>query len=104
MAVVLSYSKQLVHLIFSSTGGAKQIARAQLKPYTVSGFASIWQRKMKAAFEQGVIAERFTDHDLRAKSGSDTNFEHASTLLAHLDVRTTKRHYRRKVPVVRPLK
>ncbi len=74
------------------------------RPYTVSGFSSIWQRKMRAAIDQGVIKERFTDHDLRAKSGSDTDLEHASTLLAHLDARTTKRHYRRKVPVVRPLK
>ncbi len=74
------------------------------KPYAVSGFSSIWQRRMKAALEAGVLKERFTDHDLRAKSGSDTDLDHAASLLTHLDARTTQRHYRRKTPVVRPLK
>lgn len=74
------------------------------RPYTVTGFSSIWQRKMKAAIEQGVIRERFTDHDLRAKSASDTDIEHATRLLAHLDRKTTQQHYRRKAEKVRPLR
>lgn len=74
------------------------------QPYTASGFSSIWQRKMAKALEMGILEERFTDHDLRAKTGSDTELEHATRLLAHLDSKVTKRHYRRKVPVVRPLK
>jgi len=74
------------------------------RPYTVTGFSSIWQRKMKAAIEQGVIKERFTDHDLRAKSASDTDIEHATRLLAHLDRKTTQRYYRRKAEKVRPLR
>jgi len=74
------------------------------QPYAASGFASIWQRKMVKALEQGVLQERFTDHDLRAKTGSDAELEHATALLAHLDAKVTKRHYRRKAAVVKPLR
>ncbi|MEM7468219.1 MAG: tyrosine-type recombinase/integrase [Pseudomonadota bacterium] len=74
------------------------------QPYSVDGFNSIWQRKMRKALEEGVLKERFTDHDIRAKTGSDTSEAHAVELLAHDDPRTTKKHYRRKDSVVRPLK
>ena len=74
------------------------------QPYTVSGFNSIWQRKMKKALEKGVISERFTDHDIGAKTGSDTNEAHGVELLAHDDAKTTRRHYRRKTAKVTPLK
>ena len=74
------------------------------QPYTSSGFSSIWQRKMKAALDSGMLRERFTDHDLRSKSASDTDIEHATRLLAHLDQKTTHRHYRRKPEKVKPLK
>lgn len=73
-------------------------------PYSASSFASIWQRKMKKAMEAGMLKERFTDHDLRAKTGSDAELEHATKLLPHLDPKVTRKHYRRKVPVVRPLR
>jgi hypothetical protein len=59
---------------------------------------------MAKALETGILEERFTDHDLRAKTGSDTELVHATRLLAHLDSKVTKRHYHRKVPIVRPLK
>lgn len=71
--------------------------------YTQDGFRAIWQRRMKKALETGVLKERFRDHDLRGKTGSDTDLEHAQSLLAHLDSKTTEQHYRRKTPVVRPL-
>jgi len=74
------------------------------QPYTDSGFSSIWQRKMKAAFEAGVIKERFRDHDLRGKTGSDTDLQHAVELLGHADEKTTKQHYRRKEQKVKPLR
>ena len=74
------------------------------QPYSVGGFNSIWQRRMKQALEKGIIKERFNDHDIRAKTGSDAEESHAVELLAHDDARTTKRHYRRKTPVVKPLK
>ncbi len=74
------------------------------RPYTVDGFRSNWQRRMKSALEQGVIKERFTEHDIRAKSGSDTTLEHATNLLTHKDSKTTQKHYRRKTLIVKPLK
>jgi integrase len=74
------------------------------QPYTVDGFNSIWQRKMRKALEEDVLAERFTDHDIRAKTGSDAEEAHAVKLLAHDDPKTTKRYYRRQTPVVTPLK
>ena len=74
------------------------------QPYTVNGFSSIWKRKMLNALEAGIISERFTEHDIRAKTGSDAKKEHATELLAHSDAATTERSYRRKVAVVTPLK
>ena len=73
-------------------------------PYTGDRFASIWQQKMKSAVAQGVLKDRFTDHDLRAKSGSETDIEHAERLLAHNDRKTTHRQYRRKSEKVKPLR
>jgi integrase len=74
------------------------------QPYTGNGFRSIWQRRMKSALEKGILKERFREHDLRAKAASDAKKDHATELLAHLDSRTTSRHYRRKPEVIRPLK
>ena len=74
-------------------------------PYSVSGFSSIWQRRMKAALAKGVLKERFNDHDIRGKTGSDSaSTEAASKLLGHSDTRVTSAHYRRKPEVVTPLK
>ena len=72
------------------------------QPYTGSGFRSIWQRKMRSALEQGVLTERFTEHDLRAKSASDTDPEHATRLLAHSSSKMTET-YLRKPERVSPL-
>jgi integrase len=41
------------------------------KPYTYDGFSSMWQRIMDKALERGLLQERFTFHDIRAKSYSD---------------------------------
>src|SRR5262249_51537606 len=38
------------------------------RPYTSEGFRACWQRTMNKAMRNGLIAERFTFHDLRAKS------------------------------------
>ena len=72
--------------------------------YSASGFSSIWQRKMVKALDAKILKERFTDHDLRAKTGSDAELEHATNLLAHLDAKVTRKHYRRRVPIVSPLR
>ena len=68
-----------------------------------SGFRSIWQRSMKKALEQTNLIDRFTEHDLRAKVGSDSDSDiDAQKLLAHADAATTRKHYRRKGSVVSP--
>jgi len=68
-----------------------------------SGFKSIWQRSMKKALDETKLAERFTEHDLRAKVGSDVESDiDAQKLLAHANVATTKKHYRRKGATVTP--
>lgn len=75
------------------------------RPYTASGFRSIWQRTMARALKEGVLAARFTTHDIRAKAGTDAaNIERASELLGHSDSRVTSRHYRRLPERVQPLK
>jgi integrase len=65
------------------------------QPYTGNGFRSIWQRKMKSALEKGILKERFHDHDIRAKTTSDTDSQHAVELMTHQDGRITKKYYRR---------
>lgn len=72
------------------------------KEGTTSGFDSIWQRFMKRILEETKITERFTEHDIRAKAGSDAkDVEEARKLLGHETVAMTKRAYRRKPEVVK---
>lgn len=66
---------------------------------------SIWQRFTARVLEETKVKEPFTEHDLRAKVGSDAeSLEQARALLAHADSRTTDRIYRRKPEVVKPMK
>jgi hypothetical protein len=53
----------------------------------------MWNRVITKALEQGLIAERFTFHDIRAKAGTDTEDDN---LLGHQDPRTLARHYKRR--------
>ena len=70
---------------------------------TASGFDSIWQRPMKKALAETKLEESFTDHDLRAKVGSDLDTDsQAVDLLAHSSAQVTKKHYRRKGSKVTP--
>lgn len=70
-----------------------------------SGWKSMWQRFMDRVLKETKVTEHFTEHDLRAKVGSDAeSLVHAQALLAHADSRTTKRIYRRKAEVVKPMK
>lgn len=65
------------------------------KPYTSSGFQTAWQRLMERAEAAG-LAERFTFHDLRAKSLSDAgSTAEAAARGGHADPRITERVYRR---------
>jgi integrase len=65
-------------------------------PFTSNGFQSNWQRLMRKAMKTGVIAERFTFHDIRAKSLSDAkSLEEAQKRGGHADSKITQRVYRR---------
>lgn len=69
-----------------------------------SAWKSMWQRFMKRVLTETKVTESFTEHDLRAKVGSDADsVEHAQALLAHADPSTTEQAYRRKAEVVKPL-
>lgn len=69
------------------------------------GWNSVWQRFMTRLLKETKITERFTEHDLRAKCGSDAeSLERARELLGHVDAKTTERFYRRKMERVRPLR
>lgn len=70
---------------------------------TTKGFDDIWQRFMGRLLAETEIKERFTEHDLRAKVGSDAeSLERARQLLAHASDSTTKRIYRRKPERIKP--
>lgn len=69
------------------------------------GWDSMWARFMTRVLQETKVTERFTEHDLRAKVGSDAeSLERAQALLTHADVRTTQAIYRRKPERVRPAK
>ena len=69
------------------------------------GFKNIWQCSMKKALALTRLEEKFTEHDLRGKVGSDfdTDIE-AQAQLGHSDAKTTRKHYRRKGSVVQAAK
>lgn len=70
-----------------------------------SGFDSVFQRFIKRAIAETALEEKFTLHDLRAKCASDIKSdEDAQKLLAHSSIQTTRKAYRRKAEVVRPLR
>lgn len=53
------------------------------KPYTSSGFDSMWGRVMNNALEKKLIKERFTFHDIRAKSYTDEKTAEGRRRLGH---------------------
>lgn len=80
------------------------IATRSGKPFTPDGFSTEWGKTLRAARAAG-LAEAFTFHDLRAKSGSDeATLAEASARLGHASQATTERFYRRLPARVRPLK
>lgn len=72
---------------------------------TASGWDSMWQRFMDRVLTETKVTERFTEHDIRAKSASDADtLEHAQSLLTHADSKITNKVYRRKPERVKPLR
>lgn len=81
------------------------IRRRDGQPYTSEGFKALWQRWMKRALKRGVIKERFTFHDLRAKCVSDNpSIEAAMQLAGHTSMAMTRRVYDRGTREVGPLR
>ncbi len=82
------------------------ISNRRGKPYTVSGYNSIWYRWMRKAVadKDNPLTESFQFRDLRAKSASDDRLESATARLGHSDPRLTENIYRRKPTIVRPLR
>ena len=69
------------------------------------GWDSMWQRFMSRLLAEPKITQRFTEHDLRGKVGSDAeSLERARRLLGHADSKITERVYRRKPELIRPLR
>lgn len=84
--------------LFCTRRGEGYFNEATGKP---DGFDSCWQRFMDRLLAQGVVKERFTEHDLRAKAASDAeDAEQARKMLSHADVKMTNRVYRRLPDVV----
>lgn len=80
------------------------IRRRDGHPYTSEGFKALWQRWMKRAMKRGVLKERFTFHDLRAKCVSDNkSIEAAMQLAGHSNMSMTRRVYDRGIREVDPL-
>jgi hypothetical protein len=69
--------------------------------YTSSGIQTAWQRLMTECLREGVIQERYTFHDLRAKARSDGDDK---ALLGHADPAKMARTHQRKPIKVQPVK
>lgn len=75
------------------------------KAYTSEGFRACWQRTMQRAMRKGILTERFTFHDLRAKSISDTASIHdAYDRAGHTSLAMTRGTYDRGIRKVMPLR
>jgi len=74
-------------------------------PYSSEGFRACWQRLMVMAMRKRALEERFTFHDLRAKSVSDSkNIQEAFERAGHTSMAMTRGTYDRGVRKVTPLK
>lgn len=94
--------------LFCTTRGKNRGSPYVKENGTTNGFDSIWQRTMARALEETKLTKRFTEHDLRAKVGSDAvSDEDAQRQLDHASIRTTRNVYRRKavtMPVAKGFK
>lgn len=84
-------------------GGEYVITRKCGGRYTSEGFRALWQRTINAFVKAGNL--RFSFHDLRAKSASDSStIDAAYQRLGHTSMTMTRRVYDRGIRVVSPLK
>lgn len=102
LEAVLARARQMVPVV--EIGGYVLRTRRG-KPYTSEGFRAMWQRTMRRAVKKGLLAERFTFHDLRAKSVSDTtDIQKAFERAGHTSMAMTRGVYDRGIRKVTPLK
>ena len=64
-------------------------------PYTAAGFAAMWGKLMREAVAAGVVARRFTFHDLRAHYVTEHKRQHGDLPDTHASPTTTARVYER---------
>lgn len=92
----LREAPQLRRFVICTRGG---------KGYTANGFQTAWQRLQVQASETGGLAERYTFHDLRAKSASDADSDQeAADRLGHGNPALTRKVYRRLPRVSKALR
>jgi len=83
--------------------GLREGTEPRYFPVSAAGFKSAWRRAM--AEWKGLGNEAFREHDIRAKTASDSRtLAEASERLGHDRTSTTQRHYRRGVQRVTPLR
>ena len=78
--------------------GFTLIRRRDGKPYTSSGFKAWWQRLQRKAIREKAITERFTFHDIRAKSATDAEDQghDSQVLMGHTTRKQTETYLRSK--------
>ena len=111
--IIFKWSDELKAVVDEARGLRGKVAGLYLfcnrrgQPYTGNGIRTIWQKAMRKAMTQGALAERFTEHDIRAKAATDADAAgiDARRLLAHENQATTDRYIKsRKVERVAPLR
>ena len=70
-------------------------------PYSESGFKAMWNRLMRKALKEKVVAERFTFHDLRAHYATYFKLQFGELPEMHADPATTAKVYERSREVRR---
>jgi integrase len=81
--------------------GAVFAAPTTGNPYTDDGFKTAWKRLMAEALKDGVVAQRFTFHDLRAHYATYYKLRFGDLPDMHADPATTARVYERSRQVKR---
>lgn len=93
----------LEHCAALGVPGETVIRKRKGGAYSSEGFRAVWQRLMKAWVKRG--NQRFTFHDLRAKSASDSEtIDAAYQRLGHTSIAMTRRAYDRGIREVDPLR
>ena len=76
------------------------ICTQKYTPYTSEGFASGWQRLMRRVLKKGLIAEKFTFHDIRALSATlrEQRGDDVQVALGHSTAKQTETYLRSRAP------